>query len=303
MPGGKLVRQSTGLKPTTKAGRKRALKVTSKKGAYRKQQKKNMVIRRAPFVETKSRTHEDVLVDFPSLTTKNEFTAYNSQHVSLNPDSLMAMQQGLEETQMVGRTLFAKYLKMKVSVRFPQPSFSVGGTPQQIPQVPQRYYLVWGFVNATNWTGNTSPKVNTATLGDVHNWINQRVVDYFNEQKDYLRFIPKKMSTLQIIGKRKVYPSKKYLTVVNSHDNVGQDTITGVIPDFNTSINWPMMRKYSYEKTSGLSSTTPGFYPNYNRLPFCVLVNPDWDDLPAGSARILQVPQIAFNDCLWYSDS
>lgn len=302
MPSGKLVRQSTAVRKP-RVGRKKALKVTTKRGAYRKPQKKNMMIRRAPFVETKSRTHEDAIVDFPSIAIRNDFQVYNSQHVHLNPDALLTMQQGLEETQMVGRSLFAKYLKMKISIRFPQPSFSVAGSPQEIPQVPQRYYLVWGFVNATNWTGNTSPKVNTATLTDVHNWINQRVVDYFNEQKDYLRFIPKKMSTLQIIGKRKVYPSKKYLQVVNSHDNVGADTITGVIPDFNTSINWPMMRKYSYEKTSALSATTPGFYPNYNRLPFCLLVNPDWDDLPSGSQRVLQVPQIAYNDCLWYTDS
>lgn len=276
---------------------------TSKRGAYKPQNKKAMMNRRAPFVETKSRTHEDVLVDFPSVAQRNEFQVYNSPHVALNPDSLLTMQQGLEETQMTGRTVFAKYLKMKVSIRFPQPAFSVGGTPQIIPNVPQRYYLCWGFVNATNWTGQTIPKVNTASLVDVHQWVNQRVVDYFNEQKDYLRFIPKRMSTLQIIGKRKVYPSKKYLQVVNSHDNVGADTITGVIPDFNTSLYWLMMRKLSYEKTSDLTGGTAGFYPNYNKLPFCVLVNPDWEDLPSGSARALQCPQIAFNDCLWYSDS
>lgn len=273
------------------------------KAAYKPKNKKAMVKARAPFVETKSRTHEDVLVDFPSIAQRNQFQVYNTQHLSLNPDSLLAQQQGLEETQMLGRSLFCRFLKMKISVRFPQPAFSVGGTPQQIPQVPQRYYLVWGFVNATNWTGNTTPKVNTATIDDVHSWVNQRVVDYFNEQKDFLRFIPKKMSTLTIIGKRKVYPSKKYLTAVNSHDNVGADTITGVIPDFNTSISWPMMKKYSYEKSSGLSGGTAGFYPNYNRLPFALLVNPDWEDLPSGPARIYQVPQVAYNDCLWYTDS
>lgn len=286
-PGAKIVKQS---------------KKTNAKKAYKPKAKKNMMKKRAPFVETKSRTHEDTRSDFPALMDRNNFTAYNTQHVHLNPDSMLAHQQGFEEIHMLGRSIFAKYLKMKVSVRFPQPAFSVAGKAQVIPDRPQRYELVWGFVNMTNWTGNTTPSAPTASLVDLHNHINQRVVDYFNEKKDYLRFIPKRASTISIIGRRKVYPSKKYLQVVNSHDNVGADTITGTIPDFNTSISWPMMRKIQYEKTNNISDGVSGFYPNYNRLPFAVLVNFDWEDLPS-SDRVIYCPQVAYNDCLWYSDS
>lgn len=283
----------------------KSLKVTSKRGAYKPQQKKNMMIRRAPFVETKSRTHEDVIADFPALVGRNAFTAYNTALLNMNPDSFLCMKQGLEENQMIGRAVFAKYLKMKISIRFPQPSFVINGKNQIIPDRPQRYYLLWGFVNSTNWTASTSPQANTATLADVHTHINQRLIDYFNDQKDYLRFIPKRASTLTIIGRRKVYPSKKYLQVTNSHDNVGADTITGVIPDFNTSVYWPLKKKIHYEKTNNIQddqNQTFGFYPNYNRLPFCVLVNPDHSDLPSVD-RILYCPQVAWNDALWYSDS
>ena len=263
------------------------------------------MVRRAPFVETKSRTHEDVLVDFPSLTARNVFTAYNTGHLNMNPDSFLAMQQGLEENQMVGRSVFAKYLKMKITVRFPQPSFLVNGKNQIIPLVPQRYELIWGFVNSTNWTAATTPSAPNVTLVQVHNHINQRVIDYLNEQKDYLRFIPKKASTLTIIGRRKVFPSKKYLQSTTAYDNLGTDTIVGVIPDFNTSVSWPMKRKIHYEKTNDIEDNTgasPGFYPNYNRLPFCVLYNPDYEDLPSVD-RYLYVPQVAYNDAMWFSDS
>lgn len=301
----KLARTSTVVsKPSTKRYPKGGQSTARKrKRAYKPRNKKNMMISRAPFVETKSRTHEDTRVDFPALTDRNVFTAYNTQHNHMNPDSFLAMNQGLEETQMLGRAIYAKYLKMKISVRFPQPSFQVAGQDMIIPNIPQRYELVWGFVNSTQWTGTTTPNAPNATLSDVHTHINQRVIDYFNEQKDYLRFIPKRASTIQIVGRRKVYPSKKYLQITNSHDNtMSADTLTGVIPDFNTSIKWPMMKKVYYEKTAKMSAGLSGFFPNYNKLPFCVLVNPDWEQLPSAN-RILYCPMIAYNDCIWFSDS
>lgn len=296
----KLARTSTVVaKPTTKRYAKSG---APRRKAYKPRNKKKMMIARAPFVETKSRTHEDTRSDFPTLTDRNVFTAYNTQHFHMNPDSFIAMNQGFEETQMIGRAIYAKYLKMKISVRFPQPAFQVAGASMIIPNIPQRYELVWGFVNSTQWTGTTTPNAPNATLTDIHTHINQRVIDYFNEQKDYLRFIPKRASTIQIVGRRKVYPSKKYLQIVNSHDNVSADTLTGVIPDFNTSIKWPMMKKVHYDKTAKMAGGLPGFFPNFNKLPFCVLVNPDWEQLPS-SNRILYCPMIAYNDCIWFSDS
>lgn len=299
-----LARQTTYVgRPKTKRYRKGGPSTAvRRKKAYRPRNKKAMLIKRAPFVETKSRTHEDTRVDFPNLTDRNVFTTFNTPHAHINPDSFLAMQQGLEETQMIGRAIFAKWLKMKISVRFPQPYFNVGSNAMIIPPCPQRYELIWGFVNSSQWTGTTTPSAPNATLADVHAFINHRIVDYVNEQKDYLRFVPKRASTLQIIGRRKVYPSKKYLQITDSHDNVGADTLTGVIPDFNTSISWPMMKKVHYEKTSKLDNGLPGFYPNYSRLPFAVLVNYDWENLPSTN-RILYCPMIAYNDCCWFSDS
>ena len=45
------------------------------------------------------------------------------------------------------------------------------------------------------------------TLFDINTHINQRVTDYINEQKDKLRFIPKKASTIRIEGRRRIRPN------------------------------------------------------------------------------------------------
>ena len=50
----------TGLRPGPRGQRGRYVKKTSKRGAYKKNVKNQMVMRRAPMVETKQRVHSDI---------------------------------------------------------------------------------------------------------------------------------------------------------------------------------------------------------------------------------------------------
>ena len=142
----------------------------------------------------------------------------------------------MEETEVIGNSCFAKYLKMKIGVRFPQPAFSSGGYTKLIPMTPQNYELIWGWVSSElGYTGNTTPTADTASITDINNHINQRVVDYVNEQKDKLRFIPKAASTLKIVGRRKIRPDMRFHntappTTVDS--TMGSDYAVGTIPDY-----------------------------------------------------------------------
>ena len=179
-----------------------------------------------------------------------------------------------------------------------------------MPFVPQRYEIIWGFVNSLNLTGTSTPPVDMASVSDINTFINSRVIDYINEAKDKIRFHDKRSSTMTIIGRRKVRPDMRYLSTAppQSTDNVGPDTAVGTIPNFDTSISWPMMRKVHLEKSTQLVESSPGVYQegmyagNYNRLPFAVFVNWDWADLPL-TDRNLYCPAIQWNSCLWYSDS
>ena len=172
------------------------MKRTSKRGAYAKNKKKAMMIRNAPFKETKSKTSEDLRVDFPGIPDHLTLDVAITERRYLNPDTFFLFKQGLQEHQMIGNSVYAKYLKQKVHIRFPQPQFSTNGQNKVVPLVPQDYRLIWGWIpSPLNLTGTTDPKAQDVSEFDINTYINNRVSDYIDDQKDRMRFIPKKAST------------------------------------------------------------------------------------------------------------
>lgn len=305
---GGLTRQSTKV-GKAKQPRMRARNVT-RRGAYRKNQKKNFQRRRAPFVETKSKTHEDLVIQFPGLNDRSNWQTYNTELVNMNPETFLMWKRGMEENEVIGNSCYAKFLKMKIGVRFPQGNFTTGPYQKAIPMFPQSYELIWGWVpNELGYTGNTTPTANTASINDIQNHINRRVTDYFNQQKDKLRFIPKQASTIRIVGRRKVRPDLRHSSTappLTTDATVGDDYAVGTIPDFRTSISWRMGKKLHLQPSTSLYATTEGLYPNFGTwLPFACFVNWDYGLLPGagGAETAAYCPAIQYNDCIWYSDS
>lgn len=299
---------------TKRLGKGKFMKKTTKRGAYKKNNKKNMQIRRAPFVETKSKTYEDLLTEYPHLLDHLDFTERTTPTRFMNPEVFLIHQQGLDEHQVIGKAIYARYLNMKLQFRFPQKAFSVNGQNQIVPIVPQDYELIWGWVpNPLQATGQTNPSAPDMTLFDINTHINQRVTDYFNQQKDRLRFIPKKASTLRITGRKKIRPNlnRSSTAPLQTVDPLtGADYVIGNIPDVHMNISWKLGRKLHLEHATNLvkddnkpTENHPGLFPNYSWLPFCVLVNYDYDNLPAGPDRTLYMPSVAYNSILYYSDS
>lgn len=314
MPAGGLTRQSTAVgRPRSRGGYKRGarkstvyLKRTTKRGAYNRTRKKQTMIRRAPLVETKTKTTEHNTIMF-GTHPRIGFEAFNTPHAHINPDVLHFWTQGLAEQQVIGKSVFAKYLKRKLTIRFPQPnvvnSLGVAGV---IPKIPQRYELVWGFVpTPTNYSNSTTPKDDAATITDINAHINERVKDYFDQRSDRLRFIPKVASNIRIVGRRKVRPDLRYMSTAppaTMDPSFSSTYATGSIPDYQTSIYWPMMKKLHLEFSDNLHNGQAGLYMNYQWLAFCVLVAHDWNEIPSAE-RPAQMAQIAYNDCIWFTDS
>lgn len=308
MPAGTLARTRTYVgKPKAKGYAKKGyVRKTTRRGAYRKGKKKQMMIRRAPFVETKSKTTEAVTAIFGTVDHIN-FESFNSPHAHINPDVFTCWQQGLAEQQIIGKSVYVKYLKRKLTIRFPQPNITMSsGKAGVIPKIPQRYELVWGFVpTPLNLSNSTTPTRETATLAFINGHINERVRDYFDARADRLRYIPKAASNIRIIGRRKVRPDLRYQSTAppTTFDPSFSSTYAdGSIPNYETSLYWPMMRKLHLEQSVDLHGGVQGMYPNYSWLPFCVLVSHDWNEIPVDE-RPEKVCQIAYNDCIWFTDS
>ena len=155
-----------------------------------------------------------------------------------------------------------------------------------------------------NLTGNTSPvKVYENTRDHINAFINQRVVDHLQDRADFLRFVPKKASTIRIIGRRKVKPDMRHFSGMAPQLD-SKDDIVGNVPDYTTSLYWPMMRKIHLEKANNFTTSgiQEAYFPNYAWLPFCVLYDRDWDDVPSDQ-RVAYAPSVAFNDAIYYTDS
>ncbi len=293
----------------------RAMLKTTRRGAYNKARKNQMVKRRAPMVETKSRTHEDVREEFPTLPDRNDLDTYDTPHLAMAPDSFLTQKQGLDEHQILGRSLYSKYLNMKIQIRFPQNAFKIGDDNKIIPAFPQNYELIWGWIpTPTSYTGQTTPAAEDATINNIHDHINLRFVDYFNEKQDFLRFIPKRASAIRIVGSRKVRPDLRHYSTAPAaiNDTADPPIYLGSIPDWTTAISWKTAKKIHYEKTNNLDGLdTPGLYPNFHWLPFCTLINWDYDKVlaVAGSGagkeneRKRYQPAVAWNDIHYYTDS
>ncbi len=300
----------TGLRNRNK--KRGAMKKTTRKGAYGKNRKKNFQIRRAPFVETKTVDDRDISATFPLSKTNNpgvEYKNYVTELVNMNPDSFILKNQGFGESECIGQSIFARYLKMKVSVQFPAPNAikTDDGSTKQLPLHPQRYELIWGFVpSPLGLTPSTTPDSRVETLSHIHDYINNRVDEYFDALTDTMDFIPKRGTAIRIIGRRRIAPPLRQISAPAQY--VGGDLSTatqvGSKATYDTSVSWPMNRKIHYEKSSNLDGANKetGLYTNWSWLPFCVLWNKDFGAIPVAS-RSFQTPALMWNSQLWFSDS
>ena len=169
--------------------------------------------------ETKSRTHAyrymAVGSEAGQVTTITDPTVYfdilnDDSFTFIPPLSVLSQTQGLGEGQMIGDSVYAKYLKMKLSLLYPYgPDHRLTPLvdclcPDQIV-VPCNQYLVHGWVKTPpNWSTFTNPVVINANRNDIKTFIIQRLKAYFDEREDKLKFIPQANTGFKILGYRKI---------------------------------------------------------------------------------------------------
>lgn len=305
---------------TKKQGKFR--KVT-KKGAYKPRQKRNFINKRSAVVETKRKTREELRSNLfwagtsPTATDtfvdRMAFLVTDNELVHINPQTFYWWGQGLDQAQHIGQSVTVKHLNQKVQIRFPQHGMQTNeGTPRNlvVPETPQKYQLVWGWIPAPRaLTGHTTPLITTETVTSLDSYVNNRVKDYFNDRKDKLRFIPKKDSTIRIIGRKNIRPDLRYQSTapLRDRDAAGDKYIHGTVPDWYGEITWKFGggRKLWLEQAvnmNGSSGHMIGMFPNFAWLPFCVVVNTNYSEL-TGSNKILNCPAISSNDIVYFTDS
>lgn len=290
----------TPLRPQrTRAQNKRSRKIR----AYRSSRKKRMMIARAPLVETKSRTGEEMAIQLndslvlPDPTTPQDIPVDDAvTQMPLDPYNWMS--QGLGEDQMIGLSVYSKYIKQKLQFTLPTGANAI--------DFPCNLYVVHGWIkNPFARTSSTTPSATDATYSQFNHDIFVQLKEFFDEKEDKLRFIPKANNQIKILGYKKLRPNRNQ-SIAPPTQVFGTSLVpsgyktAGAFGPINVSLTWRVMRKVHY--TPGPSHPNlPYFYNNESWRPFSVLYNPDfaqWATYPnTGPIKV------ASNTCHWYSDS
>jgi len=199
---------------------RRYMKKVSKRGAYKNNVKRQIVMRRAPVVETKQRVHSDIAaingylpgggslvnpLNWRTLVTDDAFTV-------LPLLSYYRNSQGFDDFNVIGRSLFSKYLNMKMQLRCPQNELMTftdpeGGayTAQNVMiQDPTKVYLICGWITQNlNYPldNNPSPSLPAQSQADedaIENYITQQLKPFFDDDEDKLQFRPKETTNIKI---------------------------------------------------------------------------------------------------------
>ena len=209
--------------PPRKNNRKKAnpknMKKTTLRGAYKPSRKKQMVIRRAPIVECKKDERYDwngltaldtggADAQWPDLLLFHDVAIVDTAHpngganhnISDIPETWLYRSQGFGHNDMVGDSVFIKYLKMKFEIKLPSDA--------NLLHFPQcQMYMIHGFVRKTISAGTvTTPPLATLTRDQIVNIVSSQLDEYFNDSNEPLRFQPKGSinTALKILGKKEI---------------------------------------------------------------------------------------------------
>lgn len=287
----------------THVGKAKKTRNYGKRKAYKPRNKNKMMKKRQPFVETKSRTHEEIaaVIDdnsimldptefniIPNVTSGGSGPPEPQTIVNLPIWSFCSASQGLGEDQMIGLSCYGKYLKAKLQFKLPDGANAITHVADM--------YLVHGFIKAPYArTSFTNPTAQTTTRADFKGWVVRHLKDFFDQREDKLRFIPKQNTNMRILGYRKIKPNR------NASLGVGHyGTAQGTFPMINMSCYWPVKRKIYYSPGLDGSGKLQFLFPNSQQIPFMCVYNPTAAEFTSGDDYCVKC---AYNDSFWYSDS
>ena len=292
---------------------RKVMKKVGKKGAYKKNVKNQMVMRRAPMVETKQRVHSDIAtingypaggndlqqpLNFRTLVTGSAFT-----NIPLR--SWQRQSNGFAEYQCIGNSIFSKYLNFKVQLRFPRgedlalPDPGKPGETYSVKNVmiqsPTKVYLVCGWITESmNYpiNGNPSPSLPAQTDADteaLNTYITQQLKPFFDDDEDKLQFRPKQTTNIKIEKYVQFKPKLDSAIATqavprhqfaDSSPNIVEVAAHGSIPDVYRSWSTKTNRKIALTEgtpNDSFAVDSQNLYPNNSWIPFAVIYNPDYE--------------------------
>lgn len=258
----------------------------------RKQFRKNL----QPFVETKTDTtgtiDGDGIIEFvawvpPVLATKHMC------FMSITPDCYLYAKQGSAANEMVGDSLYSRYLTTKVQFRFPQNDGTSPGSALLI-RAPYEVIVYQGWIkDKVAATDYSVPLKTEMTNAIIQNHVDQRLSAFWDKTSNRLEF-NEKMEGIKIIRRLKIKPDHSH--AVNYQSVTGTNvwrsdtnvSLAGFLekggpPDVYKTFKWNTKRKLHYQESENLEGTND-HYINREWIPFLAIYCPQqWWHNPSGN--------------------
>ena len=306
------------------------MKKTTSRGAYKKARKKQMVIRRAPVVESKKdeRFEWTGKTYLPAAGGSNSTWSDNLTFVDLQigdnpsaadpavpnhviagfPETFMFRTQGFGANEMVGESIFMKYLKMKFEIKLPADAGLI-----HFPQC--QLYLVHGFIDKSiDANEYTTPTLQALSRVNIAEFVADHIDEYFNNQNEPMRYQPKgrNFSPVKILGRKEIkWDKSKSILPDPVRSGAAAADQWGELPTKIVDCEWPMMKKVRYTLLQN-GTAAPGavgqntrsnnfFVNNTDQIPFWALYMPGGDNILYSTTtnRI----QYRRNDVAYFTDS
>lgn len=278
------------------------LKKTTAKGAYKKNAKKNFVKRRSPMVETKKRTQELTATGtaapngVPNGITTTHAINFDHAYEFVPVWSFLSMTRGIGADQMIGNSVYAKYLKQRIVI-----TLGHGNSTPGVAGIAEELRVIHGWVTAPLClSAYTTPNNTALDRGDLQVHIQNQVKEFFDDRGDPLRFQPKNPSCLKILGNRKVVrKASQYNMQPHAVYDTDQAEIVyeGTGDEVTVNCTWPMNKKIHYQESTHQSGEADHwYYPNHSWLPFTMFYSPRFGATLAG-------PTYRYNNVFYFSDS
>ena len=222
-----------------------------------------MVLARQPIVETKA-------LESPATTLANTLE-FSNVYV---PECYTQLEQGFGEHNIIGTSLFSKYLTMKLRLKTDTLTGSVNGCSITIYQ---------GWCKAKmNTNANTVPIADLVKQENIVSHVEDQFQEIFT---DRLAF-GQKLEGIKILSKKVVHRKDGFSVIT---EDAGQFKNQDQFFTF----TWKPMRKIHY--TEGFGDM---FYPNRDWIPFISVV---YDVNSAATPT--EFPQVSMSSKHWFTDS
>lgn len=258
--------------------------------------KKAMVVSRAPIVETKKNQSGQSSFHL-STTTAGQFVALRS---------FLDMSQGLQQDDMTGKSIFSKYVKMKLKFQFPRDEYAI--------RKNFRIQLIHGWMTAPFALAPTpvghpyAPARDSVTPAELEQIVAARLGSDFNATGDDMAFRDKQKKIYKIEGKQWLKPDRN--SAIGFTQQFGRyaaetDHLIGGLPDIMRTLSWSPMRKVKYQHSTPQGSAD-FYYPNEAWIPFVCIFCPEYmNTAPVGQDEDPEDYKVKciVNDCHWFTDS